>query len=146
MAVRAMSAAINDPYTAMTCLDHLGAGLALYAERIGYHPYLYDSKNRLRVILDPHTFGELLDAAFGMIRHASRNNANVLLRLLDAIERIAARSSTAEQRAELLRQVILVESENQAGSSIAWDQERVSRRCAELAATLSEGVQETEPS
>jgi len=145
MAVRAMSAAINDPYTAMTCLDHLGAGLALYAERIGNHPYLYDSENRLRVIFDPLTFGGLLDGAFNMIRRASRDNANVLLRLLDAIERIGAKSSTADQRAELLRQVRLVEAESQAGSSIDWDRERVSRRCAELAAALSEMKQETEP-
>jgi uncharacterized membrane protein len=28
-----MSPAINDPFTAMTCLEHLGAGLALYAEK-----------------------------------------------------------------------------------------------------------------
>jgi uncharacterized membrane protein len=139
MAVRAMSAAINDPYTAMTCLDHLGAGLALCAGRNGYQPYLYDSENRLRVIVDPPTLGGLLDGAFNMIRHASRDNADVLLRLLDAIERVAAKSSTADQRAELLGQVRLVEAESQAGSSIDWDRERVSCRCAELAAKLSDG-------
>ena len=33
VALRAMSPALNDPFTAMTCLDHLGAGLALYAEQ-----------------------------------------------------------------------------------------------------------------
>ena len=145
MAVRAMSAAINDPYTAMTCLDHLGAGLALYAGRIDYHPYLYDSETRLRVIVDPLTFGGLLDGAFNMIRHASRDNADVLLRLLDAIERVAARSSTADRQAELLRQVRLVEAESQAGSSIAWDRERVGRRCAELAAMLSDRKSEAIP-
>ena len=35
MAVRAMSPAINDPFTAMTCLDHLGNGLALFAQQGG---------------------------------------------------------------------------------------------------------------
>jgi uncharacterized membrane protein len=30
MAVRAMSPAINDPFTAMTCLDYVGSGLALF--------------------------------------------------------------------------------------------------------------------
>jgi hypothetical protein len=72
-----------------------------------------------------------------MIRHASRDNADVLLRMLDAIERVAERSSTADQRAELLCQARLVEAESQTGSSIAWDQERVGRRCAELASRLS---------
>ncbi len=33
MAVRAMSPAINDPFTAMTCLDYLGQGLALVSPK-----------------------------------------------------------------------------------------------------------------
>ena len=33
MAVRAMSPAINDPFTAMTCLDHLGEGLGLFIQQ-----------------------------------------------------------------------------------------------------------------
>ena len=33
MAVRAMSPAINDPFTAMTCLDHLGDGLAKFVRQ-----------------------------------------------------------------------------------------------------------------
>ena len=135
IAVRAMSAAINDPFTAMTCLDHLGAGLALYAEGIVARSYLYDSENRLRVIIDPLTFGELLDAAFNMIRRASRENADVLLSLLDAIETIAAKSN-AERRAELLRHVRLVEAESQASASADWDRERVSCRCTKLADRL----------
>jgi uncharacterized membrane protein len=135
MAVRAMSAAINDPFTAITCLDHLGAGLALYAEEVVAHSYLYDSESRVRGIVDPLTFGELLDAAFNMIRRASRENADVLLGLLDAIETIAAKSS-AERQAELLRHVRLVEAENQASASADWDRERVSCRCTKLAERL----------
>jgi uncharacterized membrane protein len=135
VAVRAMSPAINDPFTAMTCLDHLGAGLVLYAEQVAASPYLYDSENRLRVIVDPLTFGELMDAAFNMIRRAGRDNADVLRSMLDAIDTIAAKAS-AERQAELLRHVRLVEAEVQANSSIDWDQERVSRRSAELVARL----------
>ncbi len=33
MAVRAMSPAINDPFTAMTCLDHLSEGLGLFIQQ-----------------------------------------------------------------------------------------------------------------
>jgi uncharacterized membrane protein len=135
VAVRAMSPAINDPFTAMTCLDHLGAGLVLYAEQIAASPYLYDSENRLRVIIDPLTFGELLDAAFNMLRRASRENPDVLLSLLAAVETIAAKSS-AERKAELLRHVRLVDAESQASAAAAWDRERVQQRCTELAARL----------
>ncbi len=37
MAVRAMSPAINDPFTAMTCLDYLGEWLALFIRQGGAH-------------------------------------------------------------------------------------------------------------
>jgi uncharacterized membrane protein len=33
MAVRAMSPAINDPFTAMTCLNYIGEGLALFIKQ-----------------------------------------------------------------------------------------------------------------
>jgi uncharacterized membrane protein len=70
-----------------------------------------------------------------LIRRASRENPDVLLSLLEAIETIATKSS-AERKAELLRHVRLVEAESQASASADWDRERVSRRCTELADRL----------
>ena len=136
MAVRAMSPAINDPYTAMTCLDYIGAGLSLYAAKVEPHSNLYDRDNSLRLIVDPQSFADLLDAAFNLIRRASRENPDVLLRLLDAIGEIG-KESAPHRRVELLRHVNLVADENRANSAIAWDKERVQRRCAELATQLA---------
>jgi uncharacterized membrane protein len=51
MAVRAMSPAINDPFTAMTCLDHIGEGLLLFVQQGEKSPYYYDKENRLRLVL-----------------------------------------------------------------------------------------------
>ena len=73
-----------------------------------------------------------------MLRRASRDNAYVLLRMVDAVETIA-RGAAPEQRAELARHVRLVEAESLAGSGIAWDQQRLGRRCADVLASL-EGV------
>ena len=134
VALRAMSPAINDPFTAMTCLDHIGAGLALYAERHPNQALFYDAQHKLRVILDPVTFGELLDAAFSMLRRAGRENAEVLLTMLNTIGVVGQKASLPEQRAELAHQVRLIDMENLASSCVAADKERVSRRCAELLA------------
>jgi uncharacterized membrane protein len=82
MAVRAMSPAINDPFTAMTCLDHIGNGLVKFIQQSGKGSHYYDRDGRLRLVLEPVTFDDLLSAAFDMLRHASCNNASVLLRIL----------------------------------------------------------------
>ena len=52
MAVRAMSPAINDPFTAMTCLDHVGNGLALFIRQGEKSSHYYDRDGRLRLVLE----------------------------------------------------------------------------------------------
>jgi uncharacterized membrane protein len=136
VAVRAMSPAINDPYTAATCLNHIGAGLALFVSQGERSCCFYDDDGRLRLIYEPVTLGELLEAAFGMLRRASRENAQVLLDILTAIEQIAQHAQQPEVRAELLRQVRLVETESRASAAVEWDRERIRQRCTELAELL----------
>jgi uncharacterized membrane protein len=136
VAVRAMSPAINDPYTAATCLHHIGAGLSLFIAQGERSCCFYDDDGQLRLIGEPATIGELLGAAFGMLRRASRENAEVLLAILTTIEQIAQNAQQSEVRAELLQQVQLVEAESRASAAIDRDLERISRRCTELADLL----------
>ncbi len=133
MAVRAMSAAINDPFTAMTCLDHIGEGLALFIKQGEKSSCYYDQKNQLRLILEPVTFAELLNSAFDMLRHASCDNASVLLHILKVIDAIGRETNLSQARQELLRHVNLVQLESKAGAIIEVDRERISKRCIELA-------------
>ena len=75
MAVRAMSPAINDPFTAITCLDYIAEGLALFIRQGEEGSHYSDLEGRLRLVLEPVTFNDLLSAAFDMLRHASCDNA-----------------------------------------------------------------------
>jgi uncharacterized membrane protein len=136
MAVRAMSPAINDPFTAMTCLDHIGEGLALFIQQGEKLPYYYDNENQLRLILEPVTFTELLSGAFDMLRHASCDNACVLLHMLGVIDTIGQEAVMPGARQELHRHVNLILSEAQAGKIVDWDRERISQRCKELTGML----------
>jgi uncharacterized membrane protein len=137
VAVRAMSPAINDPYTAINCLDHLGHGLSTYADHDLFRASeFYGKDGRLRLILSPVKFGELLDVAFNMLRRVSSNYPDVLLAILKTIETIGARTPRAAARAELLRHVELVKAECRASALIDWDKQRVIRRCGQLAAAL----------
>ena len=125
MAVRAMSPAINDPFTAMTCLDHIGEGLLLFVQQGEKSPYYYDKENRLRLVLAPPTFAELLDGAFDMLRHASCDNASVLQHMLEVIEAIGQEAKSPIARQELLRHVSLIQSEAQAGQLIEQDRQAI---------------------
>jgi uncharacterized membrane protein len=125
MAVRAMSPAINDPFTAMTCLDHIGDGLVMFLQRGERGSHYYDRDGRLRLILEPVTFDELLSAAFDMLRHASCDNASVLLHMLEVIDGIGREAKSPETRQQLLRHVKLIQAESQAGDLIEQDRQAI---------------------
>jgi uncharacterized membrane protein len=128
MAVRAMSPAINDPFTAMTCLDHLGDGLAQFIRRGERGAHYTDRDGRLRLILEPVTFDALLSAAFDMLRHASCDNASVLLHMLAVIDGIGREAQAPEARQQLLRHVGLIQVESLAGDLIEQDRQLIQLR------------------
>ena len=125
MAVRAMSPAINDPFTAMTCLDHLGDGLARFVRQEERGRQYYDRQGRLRLVLEPVNFADLVDAAFDMLRHASCDNASVLLHMLAVIDVIGREAKAPEARQLLHRHVGLILAESQAGQLIEQDREAI---------------------
>jgi len=136
IAVRAMSPAINDPFTAITCLDYLADGLVSYIRSGDTSPDYYDEDGKLRLYLEPATLTELLGAAFDMLRHASCDNATVLLHMLEAIDLINQEPTSTEARQEMLRHVHLVRAESQAGALVEPDKNLIRLRCELLASKL----------
>jgi len=138
MAVRAMSPAINDPFTAMTCLDYIGDGLALFIQQGEKSSQYYDGEGRLRLLLEPVTFDELLSGAFDMLRHASCDNASVLLHMLEVIDGIGQEAKSPEARQALLRQVSLIRTESQAGELIEPDRQLIQQSSEALQMKLAQ--------
>lgn len=132
MAVRAMSPAINDPFTAMTCLDYLGEGLALFLKQGEKNSCYYDQDMRLRLVLEPVTFTELLNNAFDMLRHASCDNASVMLHMLEVIKSLSQVTDSNNIREELIRHVEFIQGESNAGALIDSDRKRISQLSMEL--------------
>jgi uncharacterized membrane protein len=136
MAVRAMSPAINDPFTAMTCLDHMGHGLALFAQLDAEQPHIYGARGRLRLVFQPVTLDELLNAAFDKLRHAACNDASVLLHMLKTIEAISEEARAPEVRQKLQRHVTLIQTESQAGALIEQDRQAIHVKADALQSVL----------
>jgi uncharacterized membrane protein len=109
IAIRALSPAVNDTFTALTCIDWLGDGLALVTSRweSGWRVYR-DGEGRPRVF-DPEVgYANLVDRAFDKIRNAGRGMPAVLDRQLESLARVLAVADEPEQRAALVAQAQLV--------------------------------------
>ena len=138
VAVRAMSPAINDPFTAMTCLDYIGNGLALFIQKGERSPYVYDQNGKLRVAFKPVTFEKLLDFSFNMLRHCSCENAEILKYMLKTIDTIGQKTKYPEMRQKLARHVELIQAESKAGSLIEQDRQVIQRNGDALQKKLKE--------
>lgn len=85
IAVRALSTSLNDPYTAITCLDWVGAALARLAKRDFPSRYRCDDDGKLRLVLQLENFPHIMQTALQPIRHYGKNSPAVLLRLMKII-------------------------------------------------------------
>lgn len=107
--VRSMSPAINDPVTAMICLDRLAEGLRLLANRPELSPLRVDAKGQLRLIVDkPITFSWMTDVAFTEIRRYAKSDLVVLTHLLRLLGMLAIQMEQPERNTALQKHAQLV--------------------------------------
>lgn len=107
VAVRALSPGINDPHTAISVLDRLGAALC---DAVPLHLatglILRDGQPAL--VTPRVTYDGLTDSMFHMIRQNAAGSPAVLMRLLEILaavagcERDASRSATLQRHADLV--------------------------------------------
>ncbi|WP_164104665.1 DUF2254 domain-containing protein [Candidatus Laterigemmans baculatus] len=89
VAVRALSPGVNDPFTAIQCVDRLGAAMSELARRRFPSTYRVDDEGRLRVVAEARTRCDFFDTSFNQIRQYAKNSLDVLIRILEALARIA---------------------------------------------------------
>ena len=128
IALRAISPAVNDPFTAIRCIDRLSAGLSRLAQRDFPSPYRYDDEHNLRVIALGVTFEGLVDSAFNQIRQYGKSDVAVTIRLLEAIARIAPYTRNSKQREALRRHAEMILNSSREQISQEQDQKDVQER------------------
>jgi uncharacterized membrane protein len=101
IALRALSPSINDPFTAILCLDHLTAAMVRLAHRRLPDAVRCDRNGRARLIARPYNWQELTHAAFGQIAGPARTHPTVLHRLRTAVVSVHAQAQDPELRAAL---------------------------------------------
>lgn len=109
--VRALSPGINDPFTAIACLDKLTRSMALIAERRPAPTLLCDHTNTPRVAVTSFQHDELVVAAFQFIRKAASGNREVLAHLSCRLTLLLERAEDSDLHLALSRQLALTEED-----------------------------------
>jgi uncharacterized membrane protein len=102
IALRAMSPAVNDPSTAISCVDQLSRIIILWINRMPPPSHYYAPPHLLRLFVPWMSFDGLLDTAFEQIRHYAAADVAVSLRLMRGFSDIASATQHADLRTRLL--------------------------------------------
>ncbi len=104
IAIRALSAAVNDTFTALTCIDWIGECMCRIARDWDPDPVRRDSRGVVRLITAPISYERLIDRAFEKVRQASAGMPAVIIRELDALVAITRSTHRPERLPVLLAQ------------------------------------------
>ncbi|MGZ4764741.1 MAG: DUF2254 domain-containing protein [Ilumatobacteraceae bacterium] len=108
IAIRALSPAVNDTFTAITCVDWLSDGLCKITAN--WNPRLVhrDGRGHVRIIAADVRYERFVERAFDKIRQASRGVPAIMIRQLDALAKILTFAVNDAQRAALLDQAEMI--------------------------------------
>jgi uncharacterized membrane protein len=139
IAARALSPGVNDPITAVTCLDWIGAGGTEFARRKLPKPVRVDDDGVARVIALPVDFARFVEMSLGQLRPYASADMIASLHFLRVIGEVAAECRRHEQidvlREETARFSDMVERKLEGA-----DLHIVQHRAAELNALLARGL------
>ena len=132
--IRALSSAINDTFTALTCVDWIGDSLSKVTGRWQPTRVYRDAAGAVRVISTEPTWDRLVRRAFEKVRQAASGMPAVLIRQLDALTAIMERTTTAADRQVLLDQAAMIERLSAASVNEPGDRADITRAYSEVVA------------
>ncbi|WP_081625913.1 DUF2254 domain-containing protein [Yoonia vestfoldensis] len=110
LAQRSLSPGINDPTTALYCIDRLGQVLGRVADRDIPSPMRLDQSGQLRVLTEVFDLGDVTCRAFAAIARYGMTDADVVTRLAETLAKLeksfplAASVAVAELREQVLHE------------------------------------------
>jgi uncharacterized membrane protein len=107
IAIRALSAAVNDTFTALTCIDWLGDALCRISTRQLPRSVHCDFAGVPRLIELAPDYARIVNRAVDKIRQAGGAMPAVAIRQIDALTKVVQYTTSAYQREVLARQVRL---------------------------------------
>jgi uncharacterized membrane protein len=145
IAIRALSPAVNDTFTALTCIDWLADGLCTASERALFDGVHRDGDGVIRVIELGPNYARMVNRAYDKIRQAGAEMPAVAIRLLESLAKVLAYTRSDEQRATLLRQADIIWRASKAAPIDGEDRQEIQRRYERLRADQPDSGHEHAP-
>jgi uncharacterized membrane protein len=108
VAIRALSPAVNDTFTALNCIDWLGDCLCRVARAPLPDGIYRDGSGAVRLVDRPITFDRLVKGATDKIRQAGRGMPAVLIRQLENLNKVASALPTGDGAEVIAHQATMI--------------------------------------
>jgi uncharacterized membrane protein len=143
IALRALSPAVNDTFTGMTCVDWIADGLCRISR--SWHPQRIrrDAQGEIRVIAYQPDFERLVQRAFDTIRQAAAGMPAIMIRQLEALAKIVEQTPDRARRTVLMRQAEAIQRLNVDTVPDRGDRDDVTRRYEAVMTLVSSDVMPT---
>lgn len=138
IAMRALSPGINDPFTAINCIDQLTSALSRFGGRQPAPPYRFDDEGNLRLVLQPVDFPLLLDAAFSPIYNYGRDSGLVTRHLLKSLTVLARHVTDSQARNSVRQQAETIHDVSRKSLPSEFEVDKAGKAYHELLRTLEE--------
>ncbi len=126
--LRALSPGINDPFTAISCINHLGSIINYFSHRAMPSVVLNDTNGTDRVYCRQARYEDLLGAAFDQLRQASCDKIDVSMRIVEVLSDVLMQCSSPQQAHALSSQVNLVLSAARLSAALEQDKAALEAR------------------
>ena len=128
IAARALSPGVNDPFTAISCMDWLAAALKALADRDFPSGARVDGSGELRVVMTERTFEDFVTSTYGQLRPYAAADPNACLHALKTIAEVAVRCERPERLRALRREADALAQGAEVSLTLTADREAVQRR------------------
>lgn len=139
IAARALSPGVNDPFTAISCMNWLGSGVRTMAQRQIPRRYRYDEAGRLRVIALTFDFQEFTSAIFDRLRPYVSTDRNASLHMMEMLLRLLRALDDERQRQILLERAEALSDACDSGLDHKHDRQAVRQYLVEMKTRLVSG-------
>jgi len=137
IALRALSPGINDPFTAMTCIDRVGSLINLMSNKKIPSVLIKNDDGIPKLLVDRTTYSGLIDAGFDQIRQNAAANVDVLIRVIEVLTQLAGLVPMKYQTIALIDQAKLIHENLEQAPFTSADRIAITQRIEKLEDTVS---------